>query len=80
LKKTELAFRKEHVASLDNEDLEDDEERVTFPSLVQLGAIDQFWGSRPWASISPTYYQRLNHMVDDKIRSCKNGPVTMLTR
>jgi RNA polymerase Rpb2, domain 6 len=80
LQKPKLTFRKEHVESLDNEDLEDDKERVTFPTLAHLGAIDQLWGSRPWASISPTYHQRLNYMVDDKIRSRENGPVTMLTR
>lgn len=29
--------------------------------------------------LGPTYYQRLKHMVDDKIHSRANGPVTMLT-
>lgn len=29
--------------------------------------------------IGPTYYQRLKHMVDDKIHSRATGPVTMLT-
>jgi DNA-directed RNA polymerase II subunit RPB2 len=38
--KPELAFTKEHVASLDNDDLEDDEEGVTFATLVQLGVIE----------------------------------------
>lgn len=29
--------------------------------------------------MGPTYYQRLKHMVDDKIHSRANGPVTLLT-
>lgn len=29
--------------------------------------------------LGPTYYQRLKHMVDDKIHSRANGPVTLLT-
>jgi DNA-directed RNA polymerase II subunit RPB2 len=30
--------------------------------------------------IGPTYYQRLKHMVEDKIHSRANGPMVLLTR
>jgi DNA-directed RNA polymerase beta subunit len=50
----------------------------TFFLLLQTGHTGQPLESLIF--IGPTFYQRLKHLVDDKIHARARGPVTQLTR
>lgn len=57
---------------------------LLFPVLINVpsGLYNGHTG-RPLTSLiflGPTFYQRLKHLVDDKIHARARGPVTMLTR
>ena len=66
---------------LDIEKIKDDLEKLGYERNATEYMYNGFSGQRLKVPIfiGPTYYQRLKHLVMDKMHSRARGPITMLT-